>query len=73
MRLWIQGLGEEIKEIDLAEFFGQQGEVVGVRIAGRFAWVEFGAGPSHNYSFLFFQLFVPEPMESDRRIELKLS
>jgi hypothetical protein len=37
----IFGLGDDISETDLAEFFGQQGEVVAVRISGKFAWVEF--------------------------------
>lgn len=37
----IGGLGDEIKETDLADFFGQHGEVTAVRISGRFAWIEF--------------------------------
>jgi len=37
----VGGLGDEIKEQDLADFFAQYGEVTAVRISGRFAWVEF--------------------------------
>mmetsp|Transcript_22183 Transcript_22183/g.42312 ORF Transcript_22183/g.42312 Transcript_22183/m.42312 type:complete len:301 (+) Transcript_22183:1-903(+) len=37
----VGGLGDEIQEKDLAEFFAQYGEVTAVRISGRFAWVEF--------------------------------
>ena len=34
--------GEEITEDDLAAFFGNDGEVVGVRINGTNCWIEFG-------------------------------
>lgn len=46
----VGGLGDEIKEADMAEFFNQYGEVTAVRISGRFAWVEFGDVRAANAS-----------------------